>query len=648
MQPPELPCLSLALKPLNSSELGHFAIWVLQAPTPGGYVHEEALCTPKLAKTWREWQAFFSVEAPLPDLISPHLLSPSKLTAVKRNLEHGAGHESAGHESAGHGSVQAKHQPIHPSHLETSHPALINLAEVATATHNGTQQNLGQGSAQGSAQGSPPGVSSLVMQELGLQLWQWLFTGTLQRSLAQSQGIAIGQQLPLRLRLDIRDPIAVSLPWEIATPSQGKPALSLDPHFAFSRTTSDVAPLSLRLADQQIRVLLVLGDDAAGRSPLALHTEARHLAETLMQYNVQPHMVDYQVTTIVQPSTEELLECLNAEHYSIFMYMGHGQPAPDGGALRLSDEDQLSGTELAQVLVRSQVTLAVFNACWGARSHCTDKGAIPRSSLAEVLIHHGIPAVLAMRDAIADEEALSFTGYLAQAIARGNPIDRAVAIARQQLLTLYKFNQPAWTLPILYMHPEFNGLLLNVRQQVVTELPDETDLEMNRERAYLRCLDGSSQRWTIRRGLMRVGRTEDNDIVVPERWVSQQHAEIFVRQVQAPPPTSPNPLPNSSPNHHLPHHSPTPHAALMQAGYQAGNHLGVQMMTTSPRSEPRSDTPIAPLVNEYVLRDRSRYGTLIAERSTWRKIHHQEIALRSGMRIKFGSSQGQALEFIVD
>jgi hypothetical protein len=37
------------------------------------------------------------------------------------------------------------------------------------------------------------------------------------------------------------------------------------------------------------------------------------------------------------------------------------------------------------------------------------------------------------------------------------PIDQAVRIARQQLLTLYKYNQPAWTLPILYMHPEFDG-----------------------------------------------------------------------------------------------------------------------------------------------------------------------------------------------
>jgi hypothetical protein len=96
---------------------------------------------------------------------------------------------------------------------------------------------------------------------------------------------------------------------------------------------------------------------------------------------------------------------------------------------------------------------------------------MPRSSLAEVLIHHGVPAVLGMRDSIADQEALSFIQTLAQALAARMPIDQAVAVARQQLLTLYKFNQPAWTLPVLYMHPEFEGELIKPIEEGITELP---------------------------------------------------------------------------------------------------------------------------------------------------------------------------------
>ena len=86
----------------------------------------------------------------------------------------------------------------------------------------------------------------------------------------------------------------------------------------------------------------------------------------------------------------------------------YGVPAPDGGMLFLQADRAMNGTELAQVLTRSRVKLAVFNACWGAQPDQQGHQAIPRSSLAEVLLHHGVPAVLAMRDSIADQEALSF------------------------------------------------------------------------------------------------------------------------------------------------------------------------------------------------------------------------------------------------
>ena len=81
------------------------------------------------------------------------------------------------------------------------------------------------------------------MQHLGISLWQWLFDGPVQSSLDQSQGIAMGQGRALRLRLEIRDPDLIALPWEIMQPQPGKQAVSLSQQLLFSRTTSDVAPL---------------------------------------------------------------------------------------------------------------------------------------------------------------------------------------------------------------------------------------------------------------------------------------------------------------------------------------------------------------------------------------------------------------------
>ena len=542
MPQPERPCLSLAIKALNHTEPGHFAIWVVRAPVSSGYVHEDTCCTAEIAHAWQDWHAFFSIDASLPQLnyIPYHL---------------------------GSATAEAAIVPTNVSQTET----VTNRAEITR----------------------PSGYGSVLMQQLGLQLWRWLFSASLQRSLALSQGIALGQREQLRISLDVRDPNVIDLPWEIATPQPGQPAIALDSHLAFSRTSNDVMPLAQSMAKQHLRLVFVVCDDAAGRSLLDVHTEAMTLAQTFNpphpDFSLQEPTTDYYIDTLIQPSPEELIACLDRGGYHVFLYLGHGQTAPDGGELQLSPDYQLSGSELAQVLVRSCVSLALINACWGARSHCRNGRAMPRSSLAETLIHHGVPAVIAMRDAIADEEARSFTAALAQAMIAGLPIDSAVAAARQQLLTLYKFNQPAWTLPVLYMHPEFDGHLLEYRQPIVTELPDETGFgDGQREYVYLHDHE-RGDRLTIRRGLMRVGRTEDNDIVVPERWVSSQHAEIFFRQPQ--------------------------------------DRLGA---------------------HSYVLRDRSRYGTLVAIRSQWRKVHHQEIVLQSGMQLKFGSSHGRMLEFLIE
>lgn len=454
----------------------------------------------------------------------------------------------------------------------------------------------------------PRNYTGRVMQHLGISLWQWLFEGSILTSFNQSQGIAIGQTRPLRLRLEIRDPDLIVLPWEIMQNQPAKQAISLNKQqVLFSRTTNDVDPLPPLRAEQSLNILLVLGEDSlTGASSavltpvmgdkLNLEQEAASLAQLLKRAaEGDPHsMVSpaaCNVTTLVQPTPAQLIEQLERGNYNILFYEGHGIPAADGGLLFLSPSARINGTELAQVLVRCQVKLAVFNACWGAQSDHQGNQAIPRSSLAEVLIHHGVPAVLGMRDTIANHEAVSFIQAFAQALAQRSPIDEAVAIARQQLLTLYKFNQPAWTLPVLYMHPEYNGELLRPLAEGVTEIPDPSVSWLGRNPpAYLRSMTTPPRIWPVRGGVLRVGRGERNDVILQRPEVSREHAEIFFR--------------DASPN---------------------GNSQST-----------------------YLLRDVSRYGTWILGQDGWYRVHRQEVPLDSKTQIKFGDLRGQALEFVVE
>ncbi|MEO1682557.1 MAG: CHAT domain-containing protein [Cyanobacteria bacterium J06631_12] len=535
-----------------------FAIWVLRSPHPSGHAHHDCLWSPELAQAWQSWQSMFSLRG-LPQV--PHIPS-----------------------------------------------AYVPQFVFQSLPESGVPET-----------GQPASYSSRYMQHLGVSLWQWLFDGPIKSSFERSQGIAIGQAIPLRLRLEIRDPELIALPWEIMQSQPGSRALSLKRKILFSRTSSDVDSLEAITLDRSLKILLVLGKDSPGRDRptedesvgsgpgasqtpeiasesalLQLEQEAALLKKILEQssdLSMRP-TAKRRVDMLLQPSAAELTRALETGGYNVFFYSGHGVPGPDGGLLFLS-EATLSGTELAQVLIRSKVKLAVFNTCWGAQPEESQQRALPRSSLAEVLLHHGLPAVVAMRDSIADEEAISFIQVFAQTLAERKPVDESVAIARQHLLTLYHFNQPAWTLPVLYMHPDFDGALLLSEQ--TTQINEHTSFRPNRQQALLRNVDNPAQTWPIYSDVMRIGRKPAmNDLVIADPWVSSSHAEIFNRRVTS---------------------------------QRAGD--GLKMV--------------------YFLRDNSRYGTFYLQDGSWREVHRQEIVLTSGVQIRFGSkSDGQLLEFVLE
>ncbi|ARV57594.1 hypothetical protein BZZ01_02170 [Nostocales cyanobacterium HT-58-2] len=525
-----MPSLNLAIARLVNTGTDSFAIWVVNAPYPSGYVLRDCVWLPHLTQAWLEWQQMFAGHSRLD--ISP------RATPKQAN------------------------------------PLPLDLV-VPTS-------------------GQTTSYTARLMQYLGMSLWSWVFDGQILNSFERSRGIAMGQHTRLRLLLEIRDPDLIALPWEIMQREPGQSAISLSQHILFSRTTSEVEPLPYLRTDQALNILLVLGED---EKQLQLDQEAAILEQTLSNGSlVASNYSGYapcMVSTLLQPTPQELIQQLETKAYNVLFYAGHGLQGPDGGLLFLRPGMTLNGMELAQVLTRTGVKLAVFNACWGAQPAAVNHQAMPHSSLAEVLIRQGVPAVLAMRDEIAPSESHTFIQAFAGALRSRKPIDEAVAEARQQLLALYKFNQPAWTLPILYLHPDYNGELIRSFDEGITELPETSipGIASLLPNASLRSLSPGGKTWSLRPGVTRIGRTTDNDIVIPEPSVSKRHAEILCR----------NTLTGASP------------------------------------------------VRTYYLQDLSTYGTTwVLRANVWQQIHRQEVPLQSGMQLKFGSSKSQPWEFTID
>ena len=523
-----IPSASIAIARLVNTGTDHFAIWVVQAPYPSGYVLRDCVFSAELNQVWQEWQQMF-----------------------------------------------AGHSPLDITSRSTS--PLVNALPLTVISPAEGQST------------SP--YSSRLMQSLGINLWRWIFDGAILSSWERSRGMAMGQKTQLRFRLEIRDPDLIALPWEIMQREVGQSAISLSQDVLFSRTISEVEPLPELRTDRAVNILLVLGHD----HNLQLDQEASLLRKTLLEgHPVGKTAAGYApcaVKTLIQPTKTELIQELETKAYNVFFYAGHGLPDPDGGSLFLGNKININGIELAQVLTRTGIKLGVFNACWGAQPAAINHQAIPASSLAEVLIRHGVPAVLGMRDEIADAESYSFIQTFASSLRSRKLIDEAVATARQELLTLYKFNQPAWTLPVLYLHPDFDGELIKDVDEGVTELPDTgiSGLATPLNTAYLRSLTPGGKTWPLRSGVTRIGRTRENDIVIPEIYISRHHAEILCRQT------------------------------LQE--------------TTS--------------MTTYYLQDFSTYGTTwYLSPNGWQQILREEVPLTSGMQLMFGSSKGEIWEFI--
>ncbi|MBF2065660.1 MAG: CHAT domain-containing protein [Calothrix sp. C42_A2020_038] len=522
-----MPSLNLAIARLVHAGTNNFAIWVVRAPYPSGHVFHDCVWTPNLTQVWQEWQQLF----------------------------------------AGHSNLDVSPSPNIDNVTPTPNPLPIELPTPAT--------------------GQPTNYAGRLMQYFGNCLWQWVFDGPILGSLEHSRGIAAGQEKSLRVRLEVRDPYLVSVPWEIMQ-RPGQAAISLSQNVIFSRTTSDVERLPSLRSDAGLNVLLVLGED----ENLQLEAEAELLKQTLTQGSGTSSRgcAPCIVTKLIQPTPEELIATLETRAYNVFFYAGHGLRGPDGGILNLYPKATLNGIELAQVLTRTGVKLAVFNSCWGAQPFWVNHQPIAYSSLAEVLIRHGVPAVLGMRDQIADRESLSFIQAFSEALRSRRAIDEAVAEARQKLLALYKFNQPGWTLPVLYLHPEFDGQLLRSLDESITELPTSLpEFKKSFPSASLRLLTDGTKK-LLPTPITRIGRTTDNNIVIPDLSVSRQHAQIICR-------------------------------------------------------DSFIDTR---LEHNYYLRDDSTGGTLIYQSGAWQRIHHEEVPLTSGMQLKFGSSRSDIWEFIIE
>ncbi len=339
------------------------------------------------------------------------------------------------------------------------------IAEWLHATHelmNDPLLGILEGRRPISNQDGTTSTLNLSLVQLGQQLYQGLFQGTLRESWTCAQAIAQNRGELLQLRLGVKGKYLSSLPWEVL--HAGDRPIATGTEVLFSRyqphsgTSIRIHPLQ---QNQPLKILMAIAapNDHDG---LQLKREVNHLKEELHRTR---HPPEIQLTILEQPDREHLTQALEQGQYQVFHYAGHSNLATAGGELYLVNRrtgltEILSGEDLAGLLVNNGVQVAVLNSCRGAYRHPTKANSeTSEVNLTEMLVKRGIPGVLAMAERIPDEVALTLTQLLYRNLNQGYRVDLSLSRARQGLISAYGSHQLYWALPVLYLHREFSGCL---------------------------------------------------------------------------------------------------------------------------------------------------------------------------------------------
>jgi len=308
---------------------------------------------------------------------------------------------------------------------------------------------LATGGARRGGASSSETMEGASAEEAGGELFRAVFQGELlkafQGCLAKAQG---GPGLRIRLRLNDVPQLA-GLPWEYLYDAESRGFLALSSRTQVIRYLELSEGLGSLQVEPPLRVLAVISTPQGYRELAEADEEWRRLVATLKPLLKRGLIEIERLEHPTAAALETRLRTGTPVH--VLHFVGHGgfSELRGEGVLVFEDENgkgaPLSGPSLAYLLQdHPSLRLAVLNACNGARSSQENTFA----GTAQVLVQHGVPAVIAMQAEVMDETACRFAETFYQALAGGLPVDACVGEVRRALAAE---QNPEWGTPVLYL-----------------------------------------------------------------------------------------------------------------------------------------------------------------------------------------------------
>lgn len=308
-----------------------------------------------------------------------------------------------------------------------------------------------------------PWVPSASPKQNGERLFNWLFTD---RQLREQWGQIRGQHAKRRIRLRITAdaPELHAIPWELLrdpAPSRTPQTLAAEAETPFSRYIAGEWPTPAPVAARPLKLLAAIANpdnlDAYGLNELNVEQERASLQTALV--DLDPDQLD--VTFLPPPVTlPALAEALNSGPHLLHI-VAHGAFSHKQGSASLyladaaNEVSLIKDHELAEMLQRQgRLPHLIFLAsCYGAARSPADAFR----GLGPTLVRAGLPAVLAMQEAVPVETARTFSRIFYRRLLGHGQVDLASNEARATLLTA---DLPGSSIPVLFSRLPENQLFL--------------------------------------------------------------------------------------------------------------------------------------------------------------------------------------------
>lgn len=272
-----------------------------------------------------------------------------------------------------------------------------------------------------------------AIRDLGSELFDALIKDDVSTVYYSARSAAAERDRGLRLTLRLSgSPELMRLPWEF---------LYKRPRFIAQSTRTPVVrtlDVDSAMHPQKLRLplrILAMVSSPSGYPELDADAERRNLERALAGPRARGLV---EVTWLERATLGELgRRIAEPDEIHVLHYIGHGayDEATEAGVLVLETPQgrahDVSGEEIGAMLQdETSLRLVVLNACEGARSSHVD----PFSGVAASLVHFDIPAVIGMQFEITDDAAIAFSESLYTGLARGLPVDAALAPARRAII----------------------------------------------------------------------------------------------------------------------------------------------------------------------------------------------------------------------